>query len=102
MVRNRTGNTVAPLVFTLHALKGLWPDIQGLKPSQKQVRRSILVIKMDIVMLFSSRKRLIWVERARGRSTTVGFFPSCFNFKLRVVQALTKKAANYGKREDVG
>ena len=55
---------------------------------------------MDIVMLFSSRKRLIWVERARGRSTTVGFFPSCF--KLRVVQALTKKAANYGKREDVG
>ena len=101
MVRNRTENTVAPLVFTLHALKGLWPDIQGLKPIQKEVRRSILVIKMDNVMLFSSRKRLIWlIERARGRSTTVGFFPSWL--KLRVVQGLTKKAANYGKREDVG
>ena len=35
MVRNRTGNTVAPLVFTLHALKGLWPDIQGLKTEPK-------------------------------------------------------------------
>ena len=49
-------------------------------------------------MLFSFCKRQIWLEsaRARGRSTTFGFFPSCF--KLRVVQALTKKAANEGKR----
>ena len=100
MVRNRTGNTVAPLDFALHVLKGLWPDIQGLKTEPKIGLQVYFGDENGYYDAFSSPKRLTWVERARGRSTTIGFFPSCF--KLRVGQALTKKAANYGKREDVG